>query len=41
MSKAIVNLRLAVSAQANPAKPVLSAALGRSQNRQLMRGGKV
>ena len=41
MSKVIVNPLPAVSAQANPAKPVLSAELGRSQNRQLMRGGKV
>jgi len=30
-----------ISAKANPAQPVLSAQRGRSQNRQLMRGGKL
>lgn len=31
----------AISVQANPAKPVLRATPGRSQNRQLMRGVKL
>lgn len=33
--------QLAISSQANPAQPVLSAQRGRRQNRQLMRGGKL
>lgn len=33
--------QLSVSAQANPAQPVLSAERGRSQKRQFMRGGKL
>ena len=41
MSWAITILMPAVSTQANPAKPVLTAQPGRSQNRQLMRGAKL
>ena len=33
--------QLAISAQANPAQPALSAQRGRSQNHVLMRGGKL
>ena len=41
MTKRGVNShQLAISSQANPAQPVLSAQRGRRQNRQLMRGGK-
>jgi hypothetical protein len=33
--------QLPVSAQANPAQPAFSAQRGRSQNVELMRGGKL
>jgi hypothetical protein len=33
--------QLAISSQANPAQPVLSAQRGRRQNPSLMRGGKL
>ncbi len=41
MSAAVTIHVPAISAQANPAKPVLRAEPGRSQNRQLMRGAKL
>ena len=41
MRHGIHSHQLAISPQANPAQPVLSAQRGRSQNRQLMRGGKI
>ena len=33
--------QLAISVKANPAQPVLSAQRGQSQNRHLIRGGKL
>jgi hypothetical protein len=41
MSPAVMTPMPAISAQANPTKPVLRAEPGRSQNRQLMRGAKL
>ncbi len=42
MTKLVIDShQLAISSQANPAQPVLSAQRGRRQNRQLMRGGKL
>jgi hypothetical protein len=41
MKRLLDKHQLLVSAQANPAQPAFSAQRGRSQNEELMRGGKL